>query len=85
MQYRKLGRTGIKVSVLGFGGMRLPEEDGHVRTDDAIAAIHRAFELGVNLIDTAVRYSGGESEIVVGKALKGWTWNNFIGRRLSKM
>ena len=86
MQYRKLGRTGIKVSVLGFGGMRLPEEDGHVKTDDAIAAIHRAFELGVNLIDTAVRYCGGESEVVVGKALKGWrdevtlsTKNNYHG------
>ena len=86
MQYRKLGRTGIKVSVLGFGGMRLPEEDGHVKTDDAIATIHRAFELGVNLIDTAVRYCGGESEVVVGEALKGWrdevtlsTKNNYHG------
>ena len=72
MQYRTLGNTGLKVSALGFGAMRLPMEEGHVETKEALDIIHRAFELGVNLIDSAVGYCDQESEITVGKALKGW-------------
>jgi len=52
--------------------MRLPMEGGHVKTKEAIDVIHRSFELGVNLIDSAVGYCNQESEITVGKALKGW-------------
>lgn len=72
MQYRDFGSTGLKISTLGFGAMRLPEKDGHVEVDKAIEVIHRAFELGVNYIDSAFGYNHGESEVVVGKALKGW-------------
>jgi len=76
MQYRGLGKTGVKVSALGFGAMRLPQIDinGNTRVDEekSIEMIHRAFELGVNYIDTAPGYCNGESEVVVGKALKGW-------------
>lgn len=76
MQYREFGRTGIKISALGFGAMRLPSvnKDGGTIYDveESIKIIHRAFELGVNYIDTAPYYCGGESEIIVGKALKGW-------------
>ena len=72
MQYRDFGKTGLKISALGFGAMRLPEKDGHVEVDKAIEVIHRAFELGVNYIDTAYFYNNNESEIVIGKALKGW-------------
>lgn len=72
MQYRKLGETGLEVSALGFGAMRLPMEEGHVKSREAIGIIHRAFELGVKLIDSAVGYCNQESEITVGKALKGW-------------
>jgi len=72
LQYRALGKTGLRVSALGLGAMRLPMKDGHVVTDEALKMIHRAFELGVNLIDTAVYYCNHESEITVGKALKGW-------------
>jgi len=72
MQYRDFGNTGLKISALGFGSMRLPEKDNHVEQDKAIEVIHRAFELGVNYIDTAYFYNNHESEIVVGKALKGW-------------
>jgi len=72
MRYRNLGDTGLKVSALGFGAMRLPMEEGHIKTDEAVAIIHRAFELGVNLIDSAVGYCNQESEITVGMALKGW-------------
>lgn len=73
MQYRVLGKTGIKVSALGFGAMRLPTlPDKKVDRAEAVRVIHRAFELGVNYIDTAYGYHGGESEEVVGQALKGW-------------
>jgi len=72
MQYRDFGKTGLKISALGFGSMRLPEKDGHVEVDKAVEIIHRAFELGVNYIDSAYFYNHHESEVIVGKALKGW-------------
>jgi predicted aldo/keto reductase-like oxidoreductase len=72
MKYRDFGKTGLKISALGFGAMRLPEKEGHVEVDKAVEVIHRAFELGVNYIDTAYFYNHHESEVVVGKALKGW-------------
>jgi len=72
MQYRDFGKLGFKVSILGFGAMRLPMKGDEVDDDLAIPMIHRAFELGVNYIDTAHGYCNGKSEITVGKALKGW-------------
>jgi hypothetical protein len=71
MQYRVLGRTGLKVSALGFGTMRFKMVGDHVDEEVAIAAMHRAMELGVNYFDTAVGYCNSESETVLGKALKG--------------
>ena len=70
MRYRALGRTGIKVSpyclgAMMFGGMGNPDHD------DCIRIIHKALDFGINFIDTADRYSRGESEEIVGKALKG--------------
>jgi hypothetical protein len=76
MQYVPFGNTGINISRLGFGAMRLPmtQVEGKQVVDDelAIPMIHRAFELGVNYIDTAYFYCDGFSEYTVGKALKGW-------------
>lgn len=76
MIYKEFGKTGVKVSALGFGAMRLPmiEKDGkkYVDEDKSIQIIHRAFELGVNYIDTAPYYCDSLSEAAVGKALKGW-------------
>jgi uncharacterized protein len=76
MQYAPFGKTGLNISRLGFGSMRLPMRtvNGESVVDDdlAIPMIHRAFELGVNYIDTAYFYCKGLSEITVGKALKGW-------------
>ena len=71
MQHRRLGRTGLKVSALGFGTMRFKMVDGHVDQDLAVAALHRAMELGVNYFDSAVGYCHSESEMTLGKALKG--------------
>lgn len=73
MQYRTYGKTGIKLSALGFGAMRLPEitTSGKPEVDEekAIQIIRRGFELGINYIDTAYIYHGGQSEVVVGKAI----------------
>ena len=76
MIYRELGRTGYRVSRLGFGAMRLPMVgEGEARSVDreqAILMLQRAFELGVNYVDTAVGYCNQDSQRAVGEALKGW-------------
>jgi len=66
MQYRRLGKTGKDVSVLGFGCMRLPEED-----KVAVSLIRRAVELGVNYFETAITYCKGRGEVQVGLGLRG--------------
>ena len=70
MRYRTLGRTGIKVSpyclgAMMFGGMANSDHE------ESIRIIHKALDAGINFVDTADRYSQGESEEIVGKALKG--------------
>ena len=76
MQYNEFGKTGIKMSALGFGAMRLPMrgegESRDIDYDLAIPMMHRAFELGVNYIDSAPYYCDKLSEVAVGKAIKGW-------------
>jgi aryl-alcohol dehydrogenase (NADP+) len=70
MRYRPLGRTGIKVSYWCFGAMmfgKLANPDH----DECVRMIHKALDNGINFIDTADRYSNGESEEIVGRALKG--------------
>jgi aryl-alcohol dehydrogenase (NADP+) len=69
MQYRTLGRTGIKVSPYCLGAMMFGAM-GNADHDDCIRIIHKALDFGINFIDTADRYSRGESEEIVGKALK---------------
>jgi len=73
MIYKRLGRTGLEISRLGFGAMRLAGDTaGQPDPEAAVPVIHRAFELGVNYIDTAVMYCQYQSERIVGQALKGW-------------
>ena len=70
MQYRDFGKLGYKVSALGFGAMRLPEnENGDVDRDYAVSLIRDSIEAGVNYVDTAPLYNRGQSEEVVGEAL----------------
>ncbi|GAA0623532.1 aldo/keto reductase [Sporichthya brevicatena] len=71
MQYRNLGRTGIKVSPYALGAMMFGASIGNTDHDDSIRIIHKALDAGINFIDTADAYSGGESERIVGKALQG--------------
>lgn len=75
MKYRSMGQTGIEVSALGFGAMRLPiitDENGNasIHEEEAIKMIRTAIDHGVNYVDTAYPYHNGMSEILVGKALK---------------
>jgi aryl-alcohol dehydrogenase-like predicted oxidoreductase len=70
MQYRTLGRTGIKVSPYALGAMMFGAI-GNPDHDDSIRIIHKALDAGINFVDTADMYSHGESEEIVGKALKG--------------
>ena len=60
-----LGKSGLKVSAVGFGGIPIMRVD----EDQAIAAIHRALDLGVTFIDTAAGYS--DSQVKIGKAIRG--------------
>ena len=70
MEYRNLGITGVKVSPLCLGAMMFGDW-GNKDHDESIRIIHRALDAGINFIDTADVYSRGESEEIVGKALKG--------------
>jgi aryl-alcohol dehydrogenase-like predicted oxidoreductase len=70
MDYRNLGRSGLKVSPLCLGAMMFGSW-GNPDHEDGIRVIHRALDAGINFIDTANGYSEGESEVIVGKALKG--------------
>ncbi|MDM7892553.1 aldo/keto reductase [Curtobacterium caseinilyticum] len=73
MQYRTLGRTGIQVSPFALGAMMLGTDGsiGNGDEQDSVRIVHRALDAGINLIDTADRYSQGGSERLVGKAIKG--------------
>ena len=72
MEYRELGRTGLKISTIGMGCWAIggdawgPVDDRH-----STVAIERALEVGINLIDTADVYGRGRSEELLGRALQG--------------
>jgi len=73
MNYRTFSKTGEKISLLGFGTMRLPVVNGEfdqINEPEAIKMIRAAVDCGINYVDTAYMYHNGKSEVVVGKALK---------------
>src|SRR5574341_2156835 len=71
MKYKTLGRTGLKVSVVGLGTMVHAGHFGPMKDEESLDAINAALELGVNFIDTSDAYGAGYSETLLGKALKG--------------
>jgi predicted aldo/keto reductase-like oxidoreductase len=70
--YRTLGRTGLKVSVVGFGAMLTPEPE----------VIRVAFEHGVNYVNTSRKYMAGKNEEIVGKALQGFRDKVFVATKI---
>jgi aryl-alcohol dehydrogenase-like predicted oxidoreductase len=71
MRFRPFGRTGLQVSALGFGCWPMAgDRYGAIEDDEAVKAIHRALDKGVNCVDTAPAYGGGHSEEVVARALE---------------
>ena len=71
MHYRKLGPTEAEISEIGFGAWGIGGNQWQGGKDDeSLRALHRAFELGVNLVDTALAYGEGHSEKLVGQAVQ---------------
>ena len=74
MLYRPFGKTGLSISALGFGAMRLPRktESGKMVYDheEGVKLLRQGFDLGINFVDSAPYYCDSESEIIVGKALR---------------
>ncbi len=71
MQYRTLGRTGLRVSDIGFGAMTIGGEIfGATDDQESLRAVHRAIDLGLNFIDTADAYGRGHSEELLAQVLK---------------
>jgi predicted aldo/keto reductase-like oxidoreductase len=75
MHYRKLGNTGMEVSVIGLGGVQL----GSSEPEYAVQVVRKALELGVNYFDTARSY--WDSEIKMGMALKGEPCSGYGARQ----
>lgn len=70
MKYRPLGRTGWNVSEISFGAWAIGSMWGHVSDEDAMGALHKAVDCGVNFIDTADVYGDGRSERLVARLKK---------------
>lgn len=76
MEYRRLGRAGARVSTISLGSWLT--YGGAVEDNTAIACIHRAYELGINLFDTANQYRKGDAERIVGRALKDFRRDSYL-------
>lgn len=71
MKYRTLGRTGLTVSEVGFGGAGIGHVWGETTDEECLKAVRRAVDLGVNFFDTSPMYGGGRSEENLGRGLEG--------------
>ncbi len=80
MKYRILGKTGIKISEIGFGAWAIGGNWGKQDERDSMKALHKAIELGVNFIDTAAGY--GKSEQIIGKILKQYEPKIYIATKI---
>lgn len=78
MTYSEVGKTGIRASRLGFGGMRFPEKDGKIDREPAMKMIDAAYRAGVNYFDTAYMYHEGESEPFIGEALSRYPRESYL-------
>ncbi|MCI0182812.1 MAG: aldo/keto reductase family protein [Acidibacillus sp.] len=76
MQYRRLGRSGTKVSEISLGSWLT--YGGSVGRETAISCVHRAYDIGINFFDTANVYHRGAAETVLGEALKGLPRTSYV-------
>jgi predicted aldo/keto reductase-like oxidoreductase len=81
MRYRPFGKTGASVSVLGFGTARFPLSKYAFDMDLVVGVLRRAFELGINYVDTSEVYSFGRCELAIGRAIEGQRDNVFIATK----
>ena len=82
MEYNSLGRTGLNVSRVGFGGGGIGEVWGATTRDEAVRAVHRALDLGINYFDVAPAYGNGKAEEALGIALEGRSEDIIIGTKV---
>lgn len=85
MQQRKLGTDGPLVSAQGLGCMGMSTSYGEPNDQESILTIHRALDLGINLIVTSDAYGGGVNEELVGRALKGKRGNALIATKFGNL
>ena len=78
MQTRPLGKTGLNVSVLGFGASPLGGVFGEIEAAEGVRAVHAAIELGINLFDVAPYYGLTRAETALGDALRGIPRDRFL-------
>ena len=71
MEYRQFGTTEFKVSPMGVGCMSMSGVYGPADDAESIATLHRAFDLGINFLDTSASYGSGHNHELIAKALKG--------------
>ncbi|AWP29409.1 aldo/keto reductase [Paenibacillus vortex V453] len=76
MKYRKLGRTGLKVSEISLGSWLT--YGGYVERENAVNAIKTAYDLGINFFDTANVYEKGAAEVLVGETLKAYPRESYV-------
>src|ERR687898_266290 len=75
MHYRKLGSTGLEVSEVGYGAWGIGKDDWlGAEDDESVQALHKAIDLGLNFIDTALAYGDGHSESLVGRVVRERDW-----------
>jgi aryl-alcohol dehydrogenase-like predicted oxidoreductase len=85
MEYRELGKTGLKLPVLSFGASSLGQEFRNVDLDEALRAVHAALDVGMNFIDTSPFYGRGMSEVLLGVALRDVPRDRYIlGTKLGR-
>jgi len=90
MEYGRLGTTGLRVSKISLGCWNFGSPNppygvpGKVTPEDSIRLIHQAYDVGINLIDNANRYTGGEAEEILGRAMKGRRHDFVVASKLVK-
>ena len=82
MKYSVLGRTGLKVSKVGFGEGGIAQEWGPTTNKKSVDAVRRALELGINFFDVCYCYGEGKAEEILGVALEGHRDKAIIGTKV---